>query len=654
MPDYVWTPDKLIHYPLIAAVAVSPKGDQIAFTVRVAHMTDDASEFRHQLWLADRRGDGAPRLVAHGESAEQPRWSPDGSRIAFLRKLPANGTTGLWILPTAGGEPWALTRVPDVHGAIATFRWSPDGNSIAFLAPPFDSVKKRRTAQRDDAIHWREDFDFAQLYVTDVSGPRDIAVTPQQRTFGRRHVTSLAWSPDGETIAFTHQANTLDDSWTTLRLATAPAFGETQQPRDFGQVSNRESAAAYSPDGQWIACQAATEANRWPYAGGIALFSVQDGSARNLALVSDEQPALLGWDREGAGVYVLNQTGVSSEIDFLPADGSAAVAVCTPDKLVTATDLNPRAEIALVMEDFTERQSVYTAKLSGSDRVEAGIVTQPPDGYPEGPLPQVQRISWSTPDNFEIEGILYLPQGYTQETDGALPLLLHIHGGPTSIFQRQYAATPYYYTPAALCERGIAVLRCNPRGSGGYGKPFRFANVCDWGGGDYRDLQQGVDTVIEMGIADLDRLGIAGWSYGGFMTSWTIAQTDRFRAASIGAAVTNPATFCGTADIPGFVPDYFGGEAWEIPEFYRDHSPITFVANAQTPAIIQHGGADERVPLEQGLQYFNALRRRGVPADMVIYPRQGHAINEPRLLADAIRRNLDWFTQMLVDADVPS
>ncbi len=135
------------------------------------------------------------------------------------------------------------------------------------------------------------------------------------------------------------------------------------------------------------------------------------------------------------------------------------------------------------------------------------------------------------------------------------------------------------------------------------------------------------------------------------MTSWTITQTDRFKAASIGAAVTNALTFCGTADIPGFIPDYFGGEAWEIPDFYREHSPITHVANARTPSIIQHGGADERVPLEQGLQYFNALKRQGVPVDMYIYPRQGHAINEPRLLADAIGRNLDWFTVMLTGAD---
>ena len=221
-----------------------------------------------------------------------------------------------------------------------------------------------------------------------------------------------------------------------------------------------------------------------------------------------------------------------------------------------------------------------------------------------------------------------------------------------SVFQRQFAATPYYYTPAALCERGMAVLRCNPRGSGGYGKRFRYANMQDWGGGDFRDLMQGVDLVIEQGIADPQRLGICGWSYGGYMSSWAITQTDRFVAASIGAPVTNLISFVGTADIPSFIPGFFGGEVWECTELMLERSPLFQAHKGNTPSIIQHGDADERVPLEQGLQYYMALERRGVPVEMYIYPRQGHAINEPHLLADAIERNLVWFTAKLVTPGV--
>jgi dipeptidyl aminopeptidase/acylaminoacyl peptidase len=198
-----------------------------------------------------------------------------------------------------------------------------------------------------------------------------------------------------------------------------------------------------------------------------------------------------------------------------------------------------------------------------------------------------------------------------------------------------------------LAERGYAILRANPRGSGGYGKAFRFANQGDWGGGDYRDLIAGVDHLIAQGLADPDRLGVAGWSYGGFMTSWIITQTRRFKAACIGAPVTDPVSFNGTSDIPGFIPDYFGGESWDDSSAYERQSPIHHVRGVTTPALIQHGADDVRVPLGQGREFFSALRRQGVPAELVIYPRQGHGIGEPRLMLDVTRRAIAWFERWI-------
>ena len=187
------------------------------------------------------------------------------------------------------------------------------------------------------------------------------------------------------------------------------------------------------------------------------------------------------------------------------------------------------------------------------------------------------------------------------------------------------------------------MLRPNPRGSSGYGKKFRYANYGDWGGGDFRDVMAGVDHVIAEGIADPDRLGVMGWSYGGFMTSWTITQTKRFRAASVGAGVTNLMSFTGTADIPGFLPNYFGGEYWDKPDTYRAHSAMFQVKGVTTPTLIQHGERDERVPLSQGQELYNALKRQGCTTTMVIYPRTPHGIEEPRLMLDCMTRNLDWF-----------
>ena len=212
---------------------------------------------------------------------------------------------------------------------------------------------------------------------------------------------------------------------------------------------------------------------------------------------------------------------------------------------------------------------------------------------------------------------------------------------------KRSSVAPSIYPVATFAAQGYAVLRCNPRGSSGYGKDFRYANLNDWGGGDYEDLMAGVDHVIDKGVADPARMGVMGWSYGGFMTSWIITQTDRFKAASVGAAVTNLMSFTGTADIPGFMPDYFGGQFWDDLEPYRKHSPMFHVKGVTTPSLIQHGDADLRVPISQGYELYNALKAQGVPVRMLVLPRQPHGPAEPKMLRKTLQTNLDWFDEYL-------
>lgn len=648
MTDLIWTPDRIIHYPLIEHVHLSPNGRRVLFTVRTAHLTEDAGEFRNQIMLAFTEGDNEPIQLTFGEAANQPRWSPDGQFIAFLRKMPGSDKSGLWVMQAQGGEPWPLT-LPDnaVHQAITNFCWSPDGKRLAFLAVPHDEEREGRRRQHDDAIRWRVDYNFAHLFVVEFAPAGERPVV-SQLTQGRFHVVNIAWSPDVARIALIHWPTPLLESWPQGRLATIASDGSETELLNLGPATNRQAQLAYSPDGQWLATDVSTEGEVWAYGSRIFLYPAQGGEPQPLADTPDEQPVVAGWALDGSAVYAVNQHGLGSQLLALPVDGSAPQICIEASHHFEILHINGIGQAALVMQNFDEPNSVYVADLAAGGAPQKAI--EPASaGYVAGPLPQVKTLRWRTPDDFEIEGILYLPAEYDENSGKTLPLLLHIHGGPMSIFQRQFAGAPYYYTPAALCERGIAVLRCNPRGSGGYGKEFRFANRQDWGGGDYRDLQQGVDTVIQQGIAEPERLGICGWSYGGYMTAWTITQTDRFKAASIGAPVINPMSFNATADIPSFIPDYFGCEPWQDLPFYMAHSPIFHVEKVVTPAIIQHGDADERVPLEQGLQFYNGLKRRGVPVEMYIYPRQGHAITEPRLLADALRRNLEWFTEMLLE-----
>jgi dipeptidyl aminopeptidase/acylaminoacyl peptidase len=285
----------------------------------------------------------------------------------------------------------------------------------------------------------------------------------------------------------------------------------------------------------------------------------------------------------------------------------------------------------------TELSSFEPVQVS---RVQSGTRT---------PVGQTDVIRWNAPDGEEVEGLLTYPEGYSP--DRPVPLLVIVHGGPTGVFTQSYLGTAYQYPTAVFASEGYAVLRPNPRGSSGYGREFRYANYEDWGGGDYEDILAGVDAVIEMGVADPDRLGVMGWSYGGYMTSWIVTQTNRFRAASIGAALPNLISFSGTSDVPGFIPDYFGGEYWEIPERWQAHSPLHHVGGTTTPSLIQHGEEDVRVPVGQAYEFHNALVRQGVESKLVVYPRQPHGIREPKLLLDAMTRNLEWFERWVLRHD---
>ena len=286
----------------------------------------------------------------------------------------------------------------------------------------------------------------------------------------------------------------------------------------------------------------------------------------------------------------------------------------------------------------------YVSRLQAFAAKQVATVQTLPSAT-EAPLGRTEVLRWKAADGMAIEGLLTYPVGY--EKGRKVPLLVLVHGGPAGVFTRSFIGMPGPYPMPVFAERGYAMLRVNPRGSSGYGRKFRYANYQDWGGGDYRDIMTGVDQVISQGVADPDRLGIMGWSYGGYMTSWVITQTKRFKAASVGAGVTNLMSFTGTADIPGFVPDYFGGEYWDVFDRWRSRSAMFNVKGVTTPTLIQHGEQDLRVPISQGYELYNALTRQGVATKMVVYPRQLHGLLEPKLIKDAMERNLEWFDRWM-------
>jgi dipeptidyl aminopeptidase/acylaminoacyl peptidase len=285
------------------------------------------------------------------------------------------------------------------------------------------------------------------------------------------------------------------------------------------------------------------------------------------------------------------------------------------------------------------------AFVSSVDAVSPHPVTSINAGLPKSSLGETKVVRWTGPGAVTIEGLLTLPAAYLEGT--RYPLLVITHGGPPSAFTQTFIGSPAHYPIAAFAERGYAVLRPNIRGSTGYGKDFRYANYADWGGQDFQDMMSGVDYLIDKGIGDPERLGVMGWSYGGYMTAWTVTQTKRFRAASIGAPITDLASLNGIADMTTFVPDYFHGEAWEKPEPYIQRSPLYQVKGVSTPVLLQHGAADTVCPLPQSKEFYDALVKMGVEVRMTIYPRSGHIVRESKFVLHIMQENLDWFDQHL-------
>jgi dipeptidyl aminopeptidase/acylaminoacyl peptidase len=226
-------------------------------------------------------------------------------------------------------------------------------------------------------------------------------------------------------------------------------------------------------------------------------------------------------------------------------------------------------------------------------------------------------------------------------------LLLVIHGGPMMFFDETFLGTPNPYPLAAFAQSGFLILRPNPRGSTAYGKAFRNANYYDWGGMDLVDIMSGIDALGAQGIVDLERMGVLGWSYGGYMTARTITQTGRFKAASMGAGLSNLISLNGTTELYRFLPDYFGDFTGE-PGLYEDRSPIYNVSNVSTPCLIQHGTADKRVPVSQAYEFYHALVREGKSTRLILYPGMGHHLTDSKMQLDAMKSNLDWFKHLLM------
>ena len=637
-----WTPELAMQVKRVSHVRVSPDGKRAVFVVAQAVMESEKSEWVAHIYVAASDGTGVVQLTQGEKGATFPEWSPDGQWIAFLsaRGSKPETKTNLWRIRIAGGEAEQLTHE---KSNISALRWSPDGSQIAFCMPePPTADEEKATKEKRD---WRvvdEDLKPVRLCLVSIAKDSSGKRTARKLSSEKLSVNAVQfdWSPNSQSIVFSHSPTPKADDWTQADISLVEVT--SGKARLVAGTQAAEEAPAFSPDGGWIAYAASEVPVAWAGASRLQLVPVDGGTPRALASSHDGRPGVLGWSADGRRVLVSETYRTISRVWAVPIEGGHVQGLTPADLMVESPALNvARSHLGFTSQAVERPAEAFVSTVDAFAALQVSRV----QNSPRVTIGKTEAIEWKSSDGKSIEGLLTYPAGH--QPGSRVPLLVIVHGGPAGVFLRTFTGTPSPYLVAAFASRGYAVLRCNVRGSSGYGRDFRYANRSDWGGGDYRDIMSGVDALISKGIADPDRMGVMGWSYGGYMTSWVITQTKRFKAASVGAGVTNLMSFTGTADIPSFVPDYFGGEYWDVFDRWRTHSAMFNVKGVSTPTLIQHGDADVRVPISQGYEFYNALKRQNVPVAMVVYPRQPHGIQEPKMMLDAMQRNLDWFDRWI-------
>lgn len=605
-------PEQTLNRRTIAEVRFSPDGQRVAFTV--SEPVKGTTRNRH-IWTIELGTRGVQQFTSSAKSEFAPRWSPDGRKLGFLSDR--EDTTQIYLISLDGGEALKLTSGKN---AVRSFEWSPNGKQIAFLAPePKTDAETKKETEKDDARVVDRDDKHARLWLIDVE-----TKTVRQLTAGRWQVDEVKWTPQGDSLIASATDHPEADQNTNRIFTIATADGQMKQiaapSGPFGQLN-------ISTDGKEVAYLAARVDGPTPH--DLYLQPLAGGPARNLTGTSIDRP--IGnflWTSDGP-LLALAANGFGGQFYKIATDGKAEP---KGGFKVNASSFDAaRNRLAFVGETSVDAPEVWLSDQPG----QAEQVTHFNESWKQIALLKPEFLRYKSFDGTEIEAALLTPAGYQEGT--TVPLVVLVHGGPTGRWADSFNAWAQL-----LAARGYAVLCPNVRGSIGYGHRFVEMNRADWGGGDFKDVLAGVDFLIARGLADPDRLGIAGWSYGGYMSMWAVTQTNRFKASVAGAGLSDLASEFGTEDGSSY-DEWFFGTPYEKLDGFIKSSPITFIKNARTPTLILQGENDVTDPIGQSQQFYRGLKRYGVESDFVLYPREGHGFREEKHQLDVLNRIIAWF-----------
>ena len=618
---------------------ISPDGRYVAYIVQSTNWEENA--FDEQIWMAVPATGERYQLTSGKKSSNAPRWSPDSKRLAF--KSDRDGKSQIYLIAPAGGEAVQLTNE---ESGIGSFAWSPAGGAIAFTSSgPEDKLKKDRTEKYGDFEIVTGDYTMSHLWLVKI--PADIPTglkkkpKPEALTSGTAYtVSDFSWSPDSRQIAFT---GTRDPDLGSRD--TSEIYALTVDTKAVAKLTNGKgphSGPVWSPDGGQIAFTTSDGAEFHFYADTrIAVMPAAGGAYRVLSAKFDEDPRALEWTPTGIYFSALQKT--DAHVFRLDPATQAIQRVSAPEHVnVASVSITKDGKTMAFLSASANRfREVYT---SSTRDFAPQQLTHFSDDWKGFELATREVVDWKSGDGTRIEGILIKPANFNASRK--YPLLVVIHGGPTGV-DSPVLTSDRYYPIELFTAKGALVLKVNYRGSAGYGEKFRALNVRNLGVGDYADVISGVDSLIAKGLVDKDRVGAMGWSQGGYISAFITCFSDRFKAVSVGAGISDWTTYYVNTDIRPFTRQYLKATPWDDPEIYRITSPISYVKNARTPTLIQHGDQDKRVPPPNAFELYQALKDRGVPAKLILYKGFGHPINKPRQQRAVMEHNLEWFSQYI-------
>jgi dipeptidyl aminopeptidase/acylaminoacyl peptidase len=672
----------------IRAPAISPDARSVAYLQRETNWKEN--EFVWQLWRVDVGTGKAVQLTRGKKSVASAAWSPDGRWLAFVTEREANviepyaavekdaaakedgksGTSAakpaakqIWVIAPDGGEAWPLTKS---ETDVDEFQWTKDGKWIVFTAaePPNKASKARK--ERYSAYDVVEkDYEQHQLWGVDADAAIK-ALQPQSAmqltSDPALTIKSFAISGQSDRVAFSAGHNPLlafnmDEDIYLMDLPRAAGVSPGTVTKIVA-LPGPDRAPMFSLDGRQLAFVTSLGQPKFFYANThIALVDIATvvkkpattaADVRDLTQSFDEDPDAIGW--VPGGLYFAATQKMTAKLFQLDGSSWQIQPVSTDDRLIIdeASVTPDGAAIAFTADDAIHLTELY---ISSAKSFAPKKLTDQTAQVSAWKLGSVEVVSWKSKDGTVIEGVLHKPADYDPKRK--YPLLVKIHGGPTGVSQPRFLPNDYAYPVQAFLEKGALVLEPNYRGSAGYGAKFRALNVRNLGVGDMWDVMSGVDSLIAKGMVDPNKLAAMGWSQGGYISAFLTTHTDRFKAISVGAGISDWTTYYVSTDITPFTPQYLGATPWDDPQIYAKTSPITTIRQAKTPTLIQHGSADHRVPVPDAFELYRGLLDQHVDARLILYTGFGHGIDKPKSALALVQANLDWFSHYVWNEPIP-